>query len=365
MDIPRPVTYTLADLLQWRDSESLEISPKFQRRPVWTPKQRSYFIDTILQEMPSPPIYLRNIYRKKKVIHEVIDGQQRLRAVLDFHDGKYAISSNLKASYKGKRYGKLTEDEQMLILKYKFNCETFEAITNEEVYQIFRRMNTYSSPLTKQELRHGNFFGYFSQTADELAIEHNKFWEVNRIFSSRRIARMAEVQLTAELLISQIDGLQDKTKSIDDFYEKLDDSFPAREQHKKHFKATIDTISEAIGDALRDSQFSRPALFYTLFGVVYHRLAGMPKAPFKTPKRPLTEPEIDKLAGAVGYLSDVAAAARIEQRVKVNPKPEDKSEPRIAIPNRLRQFANACLSQTDNIAPRQVRFEALYERAFD
>ncbi|HXY36105.1 MAG TPA: DUF262 domain-containing protein, partial [Planctomycetaceae bacterium] len=232
MDVPHPDSKSIDAFLQWRDAGALVITPKFQRRGVWTPQQRSYFIDTMLREMPSPPLYLRNIYdtKKKKVIHEVIDGQQRLSAVLDFYDSKYALSPTLEAKYKGKRYDKLTAHQQGILMRYRFNCAAFDAITDTEVFEIFRRLNTWSSPLTKQELRHGNWFGYFSQTAEELAMEHLPFWEANRILSDRQITRMLEVQLTAELLISEMDGIQDKKGSIDDFYRELDKRFTGRKR---------------------------------------------------------------------------------------------------------------------------------------
>lgn len=363
MDNPRPVTYTLTDFLQWRENGSLQISPKFQRRGVWTPKQRSYFIDTILREMPSHPIYLRNVYDldTRKVRHEVVDGQQRLRSVLDFYDGKYAISTNLNTPYKGHRFSKLPKDRQLAIMKYEFTCETFEAITDQEVYEVFRRMNSFSSPLTKQELRHGRFFGYFSQACEGLAMEHLEFWRSNKIVSERNIARMLEVQFTSSLLIQQIDGLQNLNDSIDEFYDQYDDAFPHKAEHEKRFRATIDQVTETFGDTLTETVFRKPAFFYTLFGTIFHRTFGMPKAQQKTLKRPLTISERDDLRNAVSKLSDVVIAAREQQRL--TRKPEDPVRPS-KYPSRFEEFVVASLSQTDSIAPRQVRFATLYKEAF-
>lgn len=362
MDIPRPVTYTLEDFLTWRENESLEIQPKFQRRGVWNSKQRSYFIDTMLREMPSPPIYLRNRYdlEKSHVIHEVIDGQQRLRAVLDFYEDEFAISSNRDAEYRGLRYSKLSPAQKLLIRKYKFNCETFEAITDKEVYEVFRRMNTYSTPLSKQELRHGKFFGHFSQACEELAMDYLEFWSTNRILSDHKITRMAEVQLTSTLLISQIDGLQNTNKSIDKFYDDYDDSFPGRSQHAKHFRNVIDEISESLGDALPESQFRQPAFFYTLFGAIYHRMFGMPKAKLATKKKSLMPDDRDALKNACSKLSKIIELAKLEQKLT-----KEINEPRESrIPEKFKRFTDACLSQTDSLAPREVRFSTLYSEAF-
>ena len=332
---------------------------------VWNANQRSYFIDTMLQEMPSPPIYFRSKFDVEEgtIVHEVIDGQQRLSAVLDFYEGKYAISRNLDAEYKGKRYDNLTKEQQMKILKYKFNCAAFEDISDTEVFEIFRRMNTYASPLTKQELRHGNFFGPFSQMAEKMAEQHLPFWESNKIVSYRQMTRMFEVQLTAELLISQMDGIQDKKKSIQKFYENYDQNLPGRAKLEKQFRATIDTISGAMTGTLVQTQFRRPTFFYTLFGVTHHRLFGMPNTKIKRIAKPMSEKERDSLSDSVVSLSNVITLAKEDQRVDLDRDPgEPPRESRV--PHRFRNFANACLSQTDNINPREVRMATLYKEAF-
>jgi hypothetical protein len=135
MDKPSRDSYSPTNFLEWREAECLDISPKFQRRAVWKLPQRSFLIDTLLRQMPVPPLYLRNTYdvRKQQVVRQVIDGQQRLRAVLDYVDDKYAITRTLDASWAGKRYSALTDDQKTAILKYRFICETFDDITDREV----------------------------------------------------------------------------------------------------------------------------------------------------------------------------------------------------------------------------------------
>ena len=89
-------------------------------------------------------------------------------------------------------------------------CLMFGDISDGEVLETFARLNTYAVKLNAQELRNGRFFGLFKQSAYTLAFEHVEFWRRNGIFSERNIARMLEVELTSELLIALLDGLQDK-----------------------------------------------------------------------------------------------------------------------------------------------------------
>ena len=49
-------TYSINDFIEWDDRGQLEISPKFQRRSVWSPQAKSYLIDTILKDKPLPKI---------------------------------------------------------------------------------------------------------------------------------------------------------------------------------------------------------------------------------------------------------------------------------------------------------------------
>src|ERR1035438_5441654 len=101
-----PARYTSEDLILWQTNGILEITPKFQRRPVWRTPARSYFIDTMLRGMTVPPLYLRMTQNKTKTksIREIVDGQQRIRSVLDFIAGGYRLAKNLKAPWAGFRF---------------------------------------------------------------------------------------------------------------------------------------------------------------------------------------------------------------------------------------------------------------------
>src|SRR3954462_3736601 len=101
--------YRPNDFVAWRESQTLVITPKFQRRAVWKAAARSYFIDTMLRGMTVPPLYLRlnqNV-KKTKVVREVIDGQQRVRSVLDFVRDQYRLSKSVGPEWQGKKFSQL------------------------------------------------------------------------------------------------------------------------------------------------------------------------------------------------------------------------------------------------------------------
>ncbi|MCB2006650.1 MAG: DUF262 domain-containing protein [Rhodoferax sp.] len=348
---PDRSTYSAQDFMAWRDAGTLVLTPKFQRRSVWTTPARSFLIDTLLRGMPVPPIYVRVIQAedRKRSLKEIIDGQQRLLAVLDFIEGKYRLSRTLDAPWKGASFDTLSPEHQTHVVSYGFAAESFKGISDAQVLDIFSRLNTYAVQLNAQELRNGKFFGLFKQSVDDLARQHLQFWRLHKIFTERDFARMQEVEFTSELIIAALAGMQDKKKSIDAFYEDYDEAFAQRAVLEKRFGAVIDTINETFTDGLGDTQFRKTPLFYSLYCVIYHRMFGLPGQRVITPKRPLTVEARGQLRDAVLNLSAVLDEAKKDE----------------AVAARYGRFIQASGSQTDNLQPRVFRFTELYRRAFE
>src|SRR5271170_2229523 len=108
-------SFSAEDFQMWNARKVLSLTPKFQRRAVWKLGARSFFIDTILRGMTVPPIYLRHIQDEHttKTIRQVVDGQQRIKTVLDFvSDGGFRLSRTLNGSWSGKRFSDLSPEQQ-------------------------------------------------------------------------------------------------------------------------------------------------------------------------------------------------------------------------------------------------------------
>jgi hypothetical protein len=159
---------------------------------------------------------------------------------------------------------------------------------------------------------------------------------------------MLEVELTSELMIAQIDGMQDKKKSIDQFYRKYDDIYIDRDLHEARFRSVIDSINDAFDNSLGETEFSRVPLFYSLYCAIYHYQNGLPNLDLPTPRRELSKAKRLGLVEAVQNLSDLIESGR-------GGEPMD---------GQAGEFVDACLRQTDNIKPRQDRLRYLYNQAF-
>jgi hypothetical protein len=83
-----PWKYLLPMLIDPEDEGALNLSPDYQRGAVWTEKQQRRFIGHALEGGAVPLIYVhRDDLWTEGVLPEVIDGQQRLRAIAAFMQG--------------------------------------------------------------------------------------------------------------------------------------------------------------------------------------------------------------------------------------------------------------------------------------
>ena len=272
--------YSVRDFEEWNDKGDLKLAPKFQRRDVWNPKARSYLIDTILRGKPIPKIYMRQTIdtKTRKVMREVVDGQQRLRSVLEFLKDGFKISRVHNEDFGGKYFSTLDEATKLDILRYEFSVDLLQDMPDEEVYEIFARMNTYSWTLNAQELRHAKHFGDFRTCVYTLVQEFGRFWETSKIFTNKAILRMAEAEYVSELLMAMAAGIRQKEKrSIDKFYEDNDDEFPHRKMMEKRFREVMDHIGGILADSIGTSSLTSTRLFYPFFCAVYHMQHGLPK----------------------------------------------------------------------------------------
>src|SRR5437762_9269499 len=82
--------FLLPQILEYvREEKWLNIRPEYQRRLVWDRRKKSLFIESLLMNIPIPPVFL---YEYDLNRYEVMDGQQRLNAVLDFYDNTLVLT---------------------------------------------------------------------------------------------------------------------------------------------------------------------------------------------------------------------------------------------------------------------------------
>lgn len=328
----------VAEILKLEKEDKLVLQPKFQRRLCWEPNARSYLIDTVVRNYPMPKIYLRRvIYPKTKLMaYEVVDGQQRLKALIDFYHGELILSERHNPEFGDTTFSRLPDPVQRAFLQYELSTEIMESATDPEVWGMFERLNSYTLTLNRQESRNAKFFGYFKQTAYKLAAEQGALdaWRNTRVFSNRQIARMIEVELTSDVLVAILDGISDITE-ITTAYKKYDEEFSTREFAESAFRDTLSFIDRELAEVVRKTRFRNRAWFYSLMVAVADTIVGINNG--KGPGKIRPTSEIRKRMFAL----DAAL------------KP-------VMLPPGLGELNDALSRQTSHIPPRRIRHDHFY-----
>jgi len=184
-----------------RRERKIDPKPPRQTGPRWSPNQRQLFIDSILRQYDIPKFYLRRISRSPYE-WEVIDGQQRLKAIWDFFRGDYPLSKDADAvnnhEIAGKKYDELDEDLLEIFEAYPLHFTIFDETPDEVIDEIFIRLNN-GVPLNSAEKRNA-ISGGMRDFVKQLIPEHSFFATsvgfINRRYSYDEVlAQMTLVEL--------------------------------------------------------------------------------------------------------------------------------------------------------------------------
>lgn len=162
----KEVHMQVVTLLRRKEQDKIVIPP-FQRNQVWKPQQKSRFIESLILNIPIPPFYISQDLEGKMII---VDGLQRSSAIFDFLNGDYAlVGLEALPLLNGKYYSGLgelqarIEDRELLLYILK------PSVPMSIVYDIFNRINSNGTPLTRQEIRNCIYIGKATSLLAELA----------------------------------------------------------------------------------------------------------------------------------------------------------------------------------------------------
>lgn len=276
----------ISDIIQWNEKGELELSPKYQRNNVWNEKAKAYLIDTIVRGLPIPPIFLRQKVdiRTKSTSREIIDGQQRIRAILEFVvDEKFSIKKAHNKKYGGKTYSELDEEARENILSFEIIAEVVTEKDEGLIYDMFARLNSNNYVLNKQEIRNSRFWGDFKVLVYNIASKYRDFFLKYRILSDHDCTRMKDAELVTSMIVLLIDGIVSETpSSIDKVYEKYDASFDEDGTVEKKLVSIMDVVGKVFSyfDGTLGC-LSNKNYFFTFYAVVAHQLFSIKDSQLK------------------------------------------------------------------------------------
>lgn len=294
--------------------------------------------------MPIPKILFRTKIDRQtqQVVRDVVDGQQRLRAILSFAKDELRLSGR-SLQYSGMTYSELPLEIQDAFLTYKLTTEQLVNATDDDVIEIFVRMNTYSVALNSQELRNAKYGGDFKSSVLETVGRIHDFWALG-VLSPRQRVRMADAQLVAEMygiiLRGVTDGGQPRLESL---YKEYDTSFPEQERVEQTVVSVCKFIARELLVEL-DLRYSTsgPSMLL-LFAAVAHVMEGIPEGQ-------LSAEDLRIPTKALSDLSQVRENLTAIESILAGEAP--------AAPD-WNAFWTASKSTTQRIAGRRVRFRTL------
>lgn len=259
---------TVSSLLK---SGDYKLNPEYQRRHRWSNSKRSRLIESLIMNVPLPPIFL---YEYEYSSYEVMDGLQRLTAISSFYEDDYLLEGLEKwPELNGKTYSKLPKlvkqgiDRRYIssiILLHETAKNEGDADTLKQM--VFDRINSGGEMLTPQEKRNANFDGKLNKLclklSEEIALCNT--WGIpmptppqTSIHSDRSINKLFKTMQDVELVLRFFAYRQrailqkGSLESYLDFYQEKGNYFPTDTLNRLEilFKDTINLAFDIFGDS--------------------------------------------------------------------------------------------------------------------
>lgn len=255
----------IQDIINLEKKAELNLRPWYQRRSVWNTPQQSYLINTLFEKKPLPSLYIRHSLDLQKgiSIKEVVDGQQRTQAIIDYCSNIFAARH--PNHHNLIKFNDLSKVEKQELLLTAIPVGYLLGATDADVIDIFARINSNSKTLNVQEKRNALYSGEFKQFCVKQSVLRTELWKEYKIFSGNDIARMNEVQFISDLIINLKEGLVDFSQSkITNYYKNNDIDFPEMQSIDKRMDNIFDTIISLNPDTLKQTIFNRQPIFFSL-----------------------------------------------------------------------------------------------------
>ncbi len=265
--------------------------PAFQRSFVWTQREASRFIESLLLGLPVPGVFFARDADTKKLL--VIDGQQRLRSIQYFVEGYFNPTRsterktvfkliNVQKRWEGLTYQTITEADRILLRDTIIHATIVQQESPKEkdhssIYMIFERLNTTGRKLSPQQIRVAIYHGRFLDLLREL----NEYQPWRGMFGNPS-KTLKDHELILRFITLYLEwqkyGDTEETSTIKGFlndftYRKrnCDDEFC--EFTTSLFKNTIDIIKPSLGkQAFRPERALNTAVFDSVMVGIATRL---------------------------------------------------------------------------------------------
>ena len=308
--------------------------PEFQRRLVWSNKDRVSFIETVIHGYPFPEIYVAAgdvDLESGEATEMLVDGQQRVTTLNQYFTG----APDLRFPANLKPYSGLSKAEKEQFLQYDVVIRDLGKLSIEDIRQVFRRINATRYALNAMEIHNARYEGQYKEFAEALAQE--PFFEKHRIFSPADIRRMLDTLFVLQVVTTVLSTYFNRDSEIENYLQNYNDEFPAATSVGSEIKTVLALIDEM--DLPSGSRAWKKADLFTLL-IELHRARFKTKLSLQPAALALQIQEFYKLVESIG-LEEVPAAA----------------DPKLA--EQAKSYYFAALQATNDRSSRTARGEAI------
>lgn len=264
----------LSWFLDLRNNKQLDLDPPYQRKSVWAPKDRRFYMDTVMNNYPSPAIFLHKETKEDgSTVYNVIDGKQRLETVFLFVDNKIELSDEFgDTRFSGEKFEDLNLDQKKQLWNYIIPVDFLDSIDKETLRSTFDRLNRNSRNLKQQEIRHAQFDGWLIKFVERES--DKEFWSDIKVTTTASAKRMQNIQFISELLIVSVyrkifgfnqDDLNEKYAQLDQLEETNFEAEGLEERFQSH-KQIIQNLESTSGEVSKYA--TKRVDLYTLWSCV-------------------------------------------------------------------------------------------------
>ena len=286
----KSTSLTISEFYENFISNKYRFNVKYQRKSdVWSEDKKSFLIDSVLKNYPMPAIFLRPCVDTStgKTIYDVVDGKQRLEAIIAFIENRIALTTyfaeddfiddaNLQAASEiaGLTFDEIKQknydfpDYIKQFWTYSLNIEYLYESREELVASVFDRLNRNGEPLTKQELRNAKYSNsVLLSTVGTLT--NIPFWDDK--LSRLKSVRMEDVEFVSELLFLVLEDriLDSSPDTLDRLYEKYQNDENNIEKAKAKFLSIVRYIESFSIDFLKNKRLCWTTHLYSLFTLAW------------------------------------------------------------------------------------------------
>ena len=267
----------------------------FQRQEIWKNDKASSLLESIIMNVPIPPIYFAEEDNGNWL---VLDGLQRLSSIRNFYDNEFALTKlEVLKELNKLKYKDLPPKSKSLLDDGMLRVNVIKKDSHRDIkYDIFMRLNRGAVILNYQELRNCMYRGNLNDAAKELCSENKDFLKILK--QTKPHKRYLDVEMViryfafSDNIVKNSDGNvvlnKYKGKLVQYLNEYMDENKNCSEEEKQHYKnrfnSTIEKVVNVFGThkAFRDISTENTKVYKTIADFIMPSFERMSKEYIET-----------------------------------------------------------------------------------